>query len=74
MSVNIHNQFKRSPQIKLEIATNINEITISEEKWSQLIDNNETNTIFQTYQWFQSWWQVFGKENELFFYTAFDAL
>ena len=35
-------------------------------QWNALVAANETNTIFQTYEWFDAWWQAFGAARELF--------
>ena len=35
-------------------------------RWNALVFQNETNTIFQTYEWHLVWWQVFGDDKELF--------
>jgi len=50
----------------------ISKLTISEVIWNQIVSKNETNTIFQTYQWFHSWWKVFGEQNRLFFISIHD--
>ncbi|MBZ0220449.1 MAG: GNAT family N-acetyltransferase [Candidatus Methylomirabilis sp.] len=50
----------------IRIATRIEDIGISPEEWNSLLSGSETNTVFQTYEWFKSWWDVFGKENRLF--------
>lgn len=33
----------------------------------------EGATVFQTYQWFESWWRAFGHDRELFLVTAWDG-
>lgn len=50
----------------IRVATRIEDIGISPEEWNRLLSGSETNTVFQTYEWFRSWWDVFGKENRLF--------
>jgi CelD/BcsL family acetyltransferase involved in cellulose biosynthesis len=49
------------------LATDIDDISIPELVWNELVAKNETNTIYQTHQWFKSWWKVFEDEHELFF-------
>jgi len=39
---------------------------VGKERWNALISQNETNTIFQTYEWHYTWWKVFGMDKELF--------
>ena len=50
----------------------ISKLNISEALWNQIVSKNETNTIFQTYHWFHSWWKVFGEQNRLFFISIHD--
>jgi CelD/BcsL family acetyltransferase involved in cellulose biosynthesis len=40
--------------------------------WNQLACQSPTNTIFQTFEWFESWWQVFGAAYELRVLLGFD--
>ncbi|WKZ32622.1 MAG: GNAT family N-acetyltransferase [Thermodesulfobacteriota bacterium] len=55
----------------IRVATRIEDIGISPEEWNRLLSGSETNTVFQTYEWFRSWWDVFGKENRLFLVSVF---
>lgn len=57
--------------MKIEIACDIDRAGISESEWNRLASGNETNTVFQTYQWFRSWWSVFGAQNRLFLVKAY---
>lgn len=52
--------------------SDINDIGLTEGKWNSIVSKNETNTFFQTYQWFQSYWKVFGDKKELFFISVSD--
>jgi CelD/BcsL family acetyltransferase involved in cellulose biosynthesis len=36
-------------------------------EWNELVSRNETNSIFQTYQFFDAWWRTFGDSHQLFF-------
>ncbi len=33
--------------------------------WNSLLQRSPTNTIFQTFEWFASWWEVFGDAYDL---------
>lgn len=48
------------------------DIPLSPEQWNNLVQKNDTNTVFQTYEWFESWWKVFGKKHQLVFLVAYD--
>ncbi|HEX9757376.1 MAG TPA: GNAT family N-acetyltransferase [Nitrospiria bacterium] len=38
--------------------------------WNRLAQKSGLNTIFQTYEWHQAWWEVFGDDRELFVIVA----
>jgi CelD/BcsL family acetyltransferase involved in cellulose biosynthesis len=59
--------------MRTHFTSDINEISLTEEKWNSIVSKNETNTVFQTYQWFSSWWKVFGGLNKLFFIWVSDG-
>ncbi len=42
-------------------------IPLSPEEWNSLVARNETNSVFQTYEWFDAWWRTFGDAHQLFF-------
>jgi CelD/BcsL family acetyltransferase involved in cellulose biosynthesis len=57
--------------MKVKVLTNIDDLDITKDNWNRLVSENETNTIFQTYDWFQCWWSVFGKDYTLFFILVY---
>ena len=57
----------------IESCTNFAAIPVDKATWNKFAQQNETNTIFQTYEWFESWWSTFGDQQELLFLTARDA-
>ena len=40
-------------------------MNVGREEWNRLLSGNETNTIFQTYEWVWAWWTVFGHSYSL---------
>jgi len=38
--------------------------------WDQLVDANQTDSIFLHYHWIQIWWKYFGSQYKLWFLTA----
>lgn len=42
-------------------------IPLSAGEWNGLVAGNETNSIFQTYEWFDAWWTSFGRAGSLYF-------
>jgi CelD/BcsL family acetyltransferase involved in cellulose biosynthesis len=53
--------------IAVELIEQRSQIPLTAAEWNALVANNETNSIFQTYQWFDAWWRTFGDAHELFF-------
>ena len=59
--------------IRIELFKTIEEIPLDKTSWNKMIQNNITNTIFQTYEWFHSWWSSFGKTSKLIFLIAYEG-
>lgn len=54
-------------ELRVELVTDRSGIPLNAERWNALVAANETHTIFQTYEWFDAWWHVFGASRRLFF-------
>lgn len=48
-------------------------IPLSRERWKTLVSENETNTIFQTQEWAESWLESAGSHYNLFFIAVFEG-
>jgi CelD/BcsL family acetyltransferase involved in cellulose biosynthesis len=59
--------------LRVELVTRRSDIPLDAERWNALVAANETNTIFQTYEWFDAWWQAFGARSQLFFLVVRDG-
>lgn len=59
--------------IQIELVTNRSAVPLAADEWNALVAKNETNTVFQTYEWFDAWWQSFGASRELFFLVLREA-
>lgn len=53
--------------IAVELIEQRVQIPLSASEWNELVAHNETNSVFQTYEWFDAWWRTFGHAHELFF-------
>jgi CelD/BcsL family acetyltransferase involved in cellulose biosynthesis len=53
--------------IDIELIQQRDQIPLTAREWNDLVAHNETNSIFQTYEWFDAWWQTFGGAHQLFF-------
>lgn len=49
------------------------DIPLSPQQWNAMVQKNDTNTVFQTYEWFESWWKVLGNKHRLVFLIAYDT-
>ncbi len=56
--------------IDIELVENFDSLAGYESVWNDLLGGCEVNTIFQTYQWHQSWWRAFGDEYQTFILLA----
>jgi CelD/BcsL family acetyltransferase involved in cellulose biosynthesis len=53
--------------IDVQLIERREQIPLTAKEWNDLVAHNETNSIFQTYEWFDAWWQTFGGPHQLFF-------
>lgn len=56
--------------MKTKLYQDKSSLSIDREEWNSLLSYCETDTPFQTYEWFCSWWEVFGGKHNLFIITA----
>jgi CelD/BcsL family acetyltransferase involved in cellulose biosynthesis len=54
------------PVFRVELVTDRAALPLGPDEWNALVAANETNTVFQTYEWFDAWWQCFGSTRDLF--------
>jgi CelD/BcsL family acetyltransferase involved in cellulose biosynthesis len=53
-------------ELRVELVTDRAAVPMGADEWNALVLANETNTVFQTYEWFDAWWQSFGATRDLF--------
>ena len=56
----------------IELIDTIKNNPITKAKWNDLVQGNITNTIFQTYEWINCWWNNYGSENKLTLLIAYN--
>lgn len=54
-------------QISVQLIESSADIPLTAATWNALVSLNETNSVFQTYEWFDAWWRTFGPGHRLFF-------
>ena len=57
----------------IKLIEKLEDIPLPSEQWNSMVANNQTNTIFQTYEWFVSWWRALGKNNQLVLLIAYES-
>jgi len=57
--------------MQIKLSNSIDNIPLTKKLWNELVQKNSTNTVFQTYEWFISWWGNFNENHEMFFLTAY---
>jgi CelD/BcsL family acetyltransferase involved in cellulose biosynthesis len=56
-----------SAAIAVELIEQRSQIPLTADEWNALVARNETNSVFQTCEWFEAWWHTFGDSHQLFF-------
>jgi len=51
--------------MKIRLIEHIAALEAHRTAWNSLLQGSPTNTIFQTFEWFSSWWEVFGDAYDL---------
>jgi len=59
--------------MRVESFSKIEDIPLDRASWNAMVQNNETNTVFQTWEWFHSWWKNYGSKHELVFLIAYQG-
>ena len=56
--------------MEITAITNFDLLLPYRDKWNALLEKTETNTVFQSFEWHQAWWQSFSAEKKLFILLA----
>lgn len=48
-------------------------LPLGRDEWNALVARNPTNTAFQTFEWFDTWWAAFGSRHRLHLLTVHDG-
>lgn len=63
----------RPCELHIELVDDRSAIPLNAEQWNALVARNETNTVFQTFEWFDAWWRTFGARQKLFLLIVRDG-
>jgi CelD/BcsL family acetyltransferase involved in cellulose biosynthesis len=59
--------------LQVELIQRAPDIPLQRLQWNALVSGSATNSIFQTYEWFDSWWSEFGSGYKLYFLVLREA-
>ena len=59
--------------LQIELVNRRSAVPMTAEEWNALVSANETNTVFQTFEWFDAWWKAFGAGSELYLLVVREA-
>lgn len=63
-------QFKKAC-LELRVYKNWETLPLSRDEWNEIVCSSATDTIFQTYEWHDAWWKVFGPGKSLHLLVAY---
>lgn len=58
--------------IRVVLSRRPEELPVDRPQWNSLAAASPDASVFQTYEWFNSWWQAFGSQRQLFLMTAWN--
>jgi CelD/BcsL family acetyltransferase involved in cellulose biosynthesis len=59
--------------VRIAVARSLAELPVGRALWNSLVAATPGSTVFQTYEWFESWWRAFGGPHRLFVMTVWDG-
>ena len=60
-------------RIRFVLSRQLEELPVDRQQWNALVAETAGTSVFQTYEWFESWWTALGGKNELFVVTMWDG-
>ena len=56
--------------LSIEVVDTLEKFKQLEPEWNEAVSRSRLNIPFMTYEWFYSWWQVYGRKNEMLVLVA----
>jgi len=60
-------------RIRFVLSRQLEELPVDRQQWNALAAETAGASVFQTYEWFESWWTALGGKNELCVVTMWDS-
>ena len=58
--------------MQIDVVSSLDHVGIDPDGWNTLAAQNDTNSLFQTYEWTRSWWTTYHHQYEPLFVTVSD--
>jgi CelD/BcsL family acetyltransferase involved in cellulose biosynthesis len=55
-------------ELRVQLFREREQIPLTAGEWRALVSANETNTVFQTFEWFDAWWRTFGDDHHRLYF------
>lgn len=59
--------------MRVMFTENSSRLPVTAAQWGALVEKSPACTIFQTYEWFDSWWHAYGSRHRIFMPALFDG-
>ena len=59
--------------LHVELISDRERIPLTRDQWNSLVEANQVNTVFQSYEWFDCWWSIFGEPGRLAFLAVYSG-
>ena len=59
--------------LEVRLTESRDELPLNRAQWNALAEQGTSNTVFQTFEWFDAWWTAFGSNHRLFLLTVHRA-
>jgi CelD/BcsL family acetyltransferase involved in cellulose biosynthesis len=61
-----------TPTLRLDVVTDARGLAALQTEWDVLLQSTASNTIFLTWDWIATWWEIYGSTTQLHVVTARD--
>src|SRR5262245_25236823 len=62
-----------SPGLEVRLCEARDAVSLDAHAWNALVEASPASTVFQTHEWFDTWWSAFGESRRLFLLSLHDG-
>lgn len=59
--------------MRVVLSRQLADMPVDRAQWNALLERSPNATVFQTFEWFESWWMAFGQRRQLFLITVWEG-